>query len=167
MPRAEEGFVPLLPLLDRLVDGAGGDSQSEGPRTTRKVVRALKASVLRDRAWMLKARQGVDPLEAADPKRAAHPLQGTLARFGLPDITHLDLEQEPDRRILQRWIKEAVRAFEPRLSEVEVEVSSNQAATAPHRATFSVTAKLRVEPSPERLSFDGEVVWRTRELRLR
>lgn len=165
MPRAEEGFVPLLPLLDRLVDGGGGDSRAEGPRTSRKSVRALKASVLRDLAWMLNARQGVDPLEAADPKRAAHPLQGTLARFGLPDITHLDLQQEPDRRIMQRWIKEAVRAFEPRLSEVEV--SWNESPNAPGRTTFQVTGKLRVEPSPERLSFDGEVVWRTRELRLR
>lgn len=167
--QVERDLVPRLPLLDRLAlsDGAIQHVSSiRGGRIVRNDAR-LKASVLRDLAWLLNARESTDPELAAAHRNTEQlsPPRGTVVRFGLPDITNLDLQRDDEREALLRWIREAVQAFEPRLANVEV--SLVETASAPGRTTFRIEAQLRVEAEFERLSFDGEVVWRTRELRLR
>jgi type VI secretion system protein ImpF len=149
---------PRLSVLDRLLDDepdyAGPEEQTE----YHSGLGAFKRSVLRDLQWLLNARVGTRP-ETKDP------MQGTVARLGLPDITNLDLKNERQREILRRLIADAIARFEPRLDFVSVSVREGSGSQG--RTQFHVDARLRVEPEPTKLSFDATVVWKNRTVEVK
>jgi type VI secretion system protein ImpF len=111
-------------------------------------VRALEAAVLRDLEWLLNTRRIAEPAPDSYPET-----QRSVYHFGLPDITSLTGGTEVMRRRLVRQIDECIERFEPRLTAVRVspiEVEAGQR----RQLRFVIEAFLRMEPNPERVSFD-------------
>jgi type VI secretion system protein ImpF len=151
---------PRLSVLDRLLDD---DPETPGPETPDDYATGLsrlRASVLRDLQWLLNARTAGAPTRGASPDRDPDPLEGTVLRLGLPDITNLDLKNARARESLRRLIADVIERFEPRLDFVTVHVHEGDERLG--RTRFHVEGRLRVDPEPLKLSFDATVVWRNR-----
>ncbi|MBA4156456.1 MAG: type VI secretion system baseplate subunit TssE [Gemmatimonadetes bacterium] len=134
-------------VLDRLIDFEPKQS-ADASTTWAESVRQLKESVLRDLEWLLNTRR--TPETAPD---AYAEVKRSVFHYGLPDITSLSGESEVVRRRLIRQVEECIQLFEPRLtgvrvSPVEVEEESKR------RIRFIIEAILRMEPNPERVTFD-------------
>lgn len=146
MPGAQE-LRPLISLIDRLVDDA--PSNSAEPQMSRsEAVRVLKNSVKRDLEWLLNTRR-----IAFEPPESLKEVNRSLYVFGLPDLSSFSLAAEKERTRLLRVLQSAVRLFEPRLANVRV-VPVHTAEVGRSRLWFRIEALLRMDPAPERISFD-------------
>jgi type VI secretion system protein ImpF len=143
--RAKGGSSTLLPsLVDRLTDREP-HVIAEPLATQARSLRELKASLRRDLEWLLNTRRAAVELPA-----------GALARsvfaYGVPDLSGVTLSSERDRRSLLHTIEEAVACFEPRLSGVTATLLPVEGQSRTLR--FQIEGLLRLEPAPERVSFD-------------
>jgi type VI secretion system protein ImpF len=143
MPREEERPVQQS-VLDRLIS-----DDTDGSAITRsQSVRELKAAVRRDLEWLLNSRAIADP-----PAESLPELRASAYTYGLSDITSLSADDPKARARLRHMIEDAIRIFEPRLAGVQV----TEAATATRdlrQLRFSIQALLKMDPTPERVSFD-------------
>ena len=141
MPREEVRPVQQS-VLDRLV---GDDADAAVTRS--QSVRELKAAVRRDLEWLLNTRSVAVP-----PPETLQEVRASVYTYGLSDITSLSADDPKARARLRHMIEDAIRIFEPRLSGVQV----TEAATARdlRQLRFSIQALLKMDPSPERVSFD-------------
>ncbi|QDV32769.1 type VI secretion system baseplate subunit TssE [Tautonia plasticadhaerens] len=147
---------PLLPsVLDRLIDLEPGTTTEARPRASARL-EELKRSVRRDLEWLLNSRR----LLASPPPGAEHAPRSLLS-FGLPDFSHVSLENSEHREALRRTVEEAISRFEPRLMAVEVTMPEGDALRRGVR--FRIEGLLRVEPSPEPVSFDSTLRLPTRD----
>ena len=112
---------PRLSVLDRLIDDDPDYDGREEQQEYHTGLAALKRSVLRDLQWLLNSRLGIRPVIERGREKP-DPLRNTVARFGLPDITNLDLKNERERELLRRLIVDAIGRFEPRLDFVTVSI---------------------------------------------
>jgi type VI secretion system protein ImpF len=112
-------------------------------------VRRYRASVLRDLEWLLNTRRTIVPV--TDPRSET---ARSAFVFGLPDITSLSGDSEASQMQVLRNIEEAIRIFEPRLSEVRVSPVGNEEGTR-RQIRFVIEGILKMEPSPERVAFDS------------
>jgi type VI secretion system protein ImpF len=143
MPREEDRPVQES-VLDRLI----GDDEEISSITRQRSVRDLKAAVRRDLEWLLNTRAVAIP-----PPESLHEVRESVYNYGISDITSLSSDDPKSRLRLRNMIEEAIRIFEPRLTNVQVTESS--ASTRESRQLrFSIQAVLRMDPSPERISFD-------------
>jgi type VI secretion system protein ImpF len=108
----------------------------------------LKAAVRRDLEWLLNARRPAVEL----PSDAAE-IEKSVYWYGLPDLYSQNLSSQPDRTTLARIIQTAIVSFEPRLTSVKVSLAPVADAPLP-QLRFVIDALLRMEPTPERVSFD-------------
>ena len=100
-------------LLDRLVGGRPEAAGAEG-RAHRPA--GLYEAVRQDLERLLSTRRGTPPPERGGPAaRRVHD-------YGVQDFLHLSPRSEADRRQMAAAIARAVEAFEPRLTQVRVEV---------------------------------------------
>jgi type VI secretion system protein ImpF len=134
-------------ILERLIDEAPGAS-TDAPQRWGDAVAQKRASVQRDLEWLLNTRRIAEPAPADFPE-----LRASLYHFGLPDISSRSADSEDARRQLLQQIEETVRTFEPRLSSVRVSLRRG-GEEGPHRVRFVIEALLRMEPDPERITFD-------------
>jgi type VI secretion system protein ImpF len=143
MPKDEERPVQQS-VLDRLIQNP------DAPETfTRsQSVRELKVAVRRDLEWLLNTRS-----IAVKPPEVLTELIASVYTFGLPDITSLSADDARSRARLRRMIEESIAVFEPRLSGVEVTDSASTVRGA-RQMRFVIQAFLKMDPSPERVSFD-------------
>jgi type VI secretion system protein ImpF len=142
-----KGDGPItLSVLDRLIDADPKRSQ-ELPLNRAQSLREFKASVCRDLEWLFNSRQ---PLEAPQVSKT---LRNSLFCYGLPDITSLSVANIRDRKRLSQALEEAVRAFEPRILNPRVTLASTEVGKI-QRLRFIIEGLLRVDPSPEPVSFD-------------
>jgi type VI secretion system protein ImpF len=81
-------------------------------------------------------------------------LRASVYDFGLPDLSSHSHDSEATRKLLARQMEECINTFEPRLTAVQVMVRDAGTAETPHRIRFSVDALLKMEPNPERVTFD-------------
>ncbi len=134
-------------VLDRLV---GTDRRWDGNRPDgwTQSLDVVKRSLLRDLQWILNTRQISDP--AVEPHDE---LSASVFNFGLPDITALSADSSETPAKLRRIIEDAIEAFEPRLTNVRVTLSS-AAESKERKAQFLIEADLRVDPETERVQFD-------------
>ena len=146
MPRGKGDGPITLSVLDRLVDADPKRSQ-ELPLNRSQSLREFKASVCRDLEWLFNSRQ---PLEAPEVSKT---LRNSLFCYGLPDITSLSVSSMRDRKRLSQALEEAVRAFEPRILNPRVTLASTEVGKV-QRLRFIIEGLLRVDPSPEPISFD-------------
>jgi len=120
-----------------------------GPSASRaQSVRDLKAAVRRDLEWLLNTRSIAVP-----PREALHEVRASVYTYGLADITSISADDPKGRARLRSMIEQAIAAFEPRLSAAEVSEITSGSREA-RQIRFSIQAILRLDPSPERVSFD-------------
>lgn len=135
-----------LSLLDRLIDY--DPKRSEDPPVTRaQSLRELKAAVRRDLEWLLNTRR---PLDVP----VGEQLKDSLYTYGLPDIASLSVLSPRDRQRLTTTIEEAVVKFEPRIAGVKVSLVDTSGGEKLPNLRFVIEGQLRVDPSPEPVSFD-------------
>ena len=139
-----EGPVTVS-VLDRLIDDDPKRSEEAMP-TRAQSLRTLKAGLRRDLEWLLNTRQPVELPTGTE-------LQKSLYVYGLPDISSLGFSNLSDRERLTRAIEVAVARFEPRLANVRVNLTSVAGEKLP-QLRFTIEGMLRIDPSPEHVTFD-------------
>ena len=147
MARTEIERTVLPSLLDRLTDD-DPRTPADPPLSREESVRRFRDGVLRDVEWLLNTRapyEGV-PAELGEVRRSAY-------TYGLPDTTGLAIATAGGRGRLVRWVEDAIATHEPRLTDVRVELTQADQASAP-QVHFTLTALLRMDPSPEQVVFD-------------
>lgn len=146
---AEVDLVPSI--LDRLLDDAPENQQQEPPATRFQRVRQLKQAVARDLEALLNTRQ--ESLEDIPPEWTE--LRSSLLVYGLPDFTSLSLLNPDHKRYIRQALVQAIERFEPRLTQVRVEVEDPK--STDRGLHFHIEGLLQVRPAPELVSFDGVI----------
>jgi len=141
----------VLSVLDRLV-GADLDARGFRLRGREQAMASQRASVMRDLEWLLNTRR--TPEEAPDDFPET---QRSLYHYGIRDVTSLSGESMAVKRQLARDIREAIQAFEPRLSQVRITWldGKDEEGASRFELRFRIDALLTVEPDTERISFDA------------
>jgi type VI secretion system protein ImpF len=146
MPSIRGDTPVTLSVLDRLIDD--DLKQSEAIHLTRsQSLRKLRDAVRRDLEWLLNTRQPVEPAPESTE------LYDSLYMYGLPDITSLSVSNMRDRQRLTQAIQAAVAKFEPRIANPRVNLVTVGEDKVP-TLRFVIEGLLRVQPTPEHVSFD-------------
>jgi type VI secretion system protein ImpF len=146
----------LLPsLLDRLTAPSGtashADSESDRPRQLIQ----FRNQVMRDLEYLFNSRRALPDF----PLDRDH-LNRSLLTFGLPDFSDMGLVELLSDDV-KHAVAQAIRRFEPRLSEVQIEVDDKWQSS--HVLRFHVSALLNVEPEREPVTFDTLMALDTRK----
>ncbi len=134
-------------VLERLIDREPKVA-SDPSRDWAESVALKRASVKRDLEWLLNTRRTSEPAPTRFPE-----VRASVHHFGLPDLTSLSADSPETHQRLLREVEEAIRQFEPRLTQVRV-TARPQEGSERHRVRFLVEALLRLDPEPERITFD-------------
>lgn len=144
----------LLPsLLDRLTDNR--PSQKDESRDDRTgSLRSLRASVLRDLEWLMNTVN----LESAIDFEAHPELATTVLNYGLPGISGTFAEGR-DSSEIERLIKRAILAFEPRIMKNTLRVRLVPDAELENRSAvaFQIEGMMWGRPMPEALLLHTEL----------
>lgn len=135
-------------LLDRLIDREP-DMSGDRPMNRADSIRDYKQALQRDLEWLMNARRSEDP----DPGRTPE-LARSVYHFGLPDLTSLSRDSGDSLAKLALFVEQALALFEPRLANVKVSVAPQEEGVPLADVRIQVEAVLRLEPSPERITFD-------------
>ena len=146
MPRSHDDVQITPSVLDRLIDDEPKKSR-ESPLSRAASLRQLKRAVKRNLEWLLNTRYIEDEISPGLKEVA-----NSLADYGLPDFSHLSFKNPADIARLRNIIKNAITIFEPRLKDIEVTVEPRR--EGERHVRFRVSARLRVEPKPEPVTFD-------------
>jgi type VI secretion system protein ImpF len=157
-PSARDRLQPSL--LDRLTDL---EPHARHEARERRVIsaRALRDSVQRDIGWLLNA-SGLG--QGADAAKLPHVATSVL-NYGLPDLAGRDVSALT-AGTLERLIRDALWAFEPRLSRESVRVTAiddaksakgAKGAKGGHVIRFEIEADMWSQPYPERLFLRTEL----------
>ena len=137
-----------LSLLDRLVDLHPG---ADDPLAGRPVpLSEIKDSVARDLESLLNTRSNPSLLELESPL-----LRSSLLSFGIPDFSDRSLDNPAHRAQICQSIETAVSDHEPRLRQVQVELSTE--ASTDSRLHFTIRAILTVDFAREAVNFDAHL----------
>jgi type VI secretion system protein ImpF len=142
---AERSAQPSV--LDRLIDrdpGSSADPQVAWATS----VKELKDAVRRDLEWLLNTRRIVHTAPESFSE-----LTQSLYHYGLPDVSSLSADSPETEVRLMRQVEEAIKLFEPRLSNVRVSAAPTDE-KGPRQVRFLIDALLEMEPSPEQVVFD-------------
>jgi type VI secretion system protein ImpF len=135
-------------ILDRLTDESP-QVPGDPPVTREASVRAFRASVQRDVGWLLNTRRSIVPLPPGCPE-----LVRSVHEFGLPDTTSVPVGSKRGRENMIAMMQDAIERFEPRLASPRVRIIEVAQVHAP-QVRFTVEATLRMDPSPEAVTFDA------------
>lgn len=124
-------------VLDRLLDFEPG-AKHEPHAAHAESVRQYKRALWRDLEWLLNTRRAIKRVPPAHKE-----LQNSVAAYGLPDFSAADIDSSAEG--VRRAVEAAIRAFEPRLSDVSVVLAGARADA--HALVFRVEARLRIEPA--------------------
>ena len=135
-------------VLDRLTDD---DPRLAGdPHTTyAESLRQFKMSVQRDLEWLLNTRRTPTPASEEFEE-----LTNSLYNYGVPDITSLSRDSIDSRSWLRKQLEDALTIFEPRLTNVSIDVVEIEGEAHRRELRFVVEATLRMDPTPEQVVFD-------------
>jgi type VI secretion system protein ImpF len=147
MARTELEKVLQPSVLDRLIDEEP-TSASERPLTRSESLALLKRGVRRDLEWLLNTRRTIETAPEWLPEVAA-----SLYHYGLEDITSLSRESIEVQARLAKLLEQAIEAYEPRLANVKVTVVPDERSYL-GELRFVIDALLRLDPAPERITFD-------------
>ncbi|MFK2903672.1 type VI secretion system baseplate subunit TssE [Dyella ginsengisoli] len=140
-------------LLDRLTDDEPGKHDESRDK---RVITAnrLRECVTRDIAWLLNCvNLGADEALADYPEVAR-----SVLNFGIPDLTGTALAGV-DAATLQRQLRAALLAFEPRLTASTLRVTVNTDSTRMDRQSlvFNIESEMWAQPIPLKLYLKTEV----------
>jgi type VI secretion system protein ImpF len=126
-----------------------GPREPADPHISREEsARRFRQSVLRDLDWLLNTRR---TSILADAEGQLH---DSVYEFGLRDFSGMSTSTADWRQRLLDDVQDAIRRFEPRLANVNVELSDASANPATHQVRFVISATLLMDPSPEQVVFD-------------
>lgn len=160
MARSEPEGQVLPSVLDRLLDAeprVGRDreySWSEG-------VERFRQGLLRDLEWLLNTRRTMHPAGSLWPE-----VRDSVHNYGLPDITSMGGDDPGARQALLADVQEALRVFEPRLEATRVVFRADDEGKG-RQVRFTIEGLLKLDPSPERVSFDTVLEVGSGQFRLR
>lgn len=153
MPRQERSGLPTLSLVDRLSLEGSDLAEDVHDRTElekirrRDTIKRYKDSVKRDLEWLFNTRSTFDYRLEGYPQ-----VERSVYAYGLPDITSVNIGSVNDQRKLVEVMKESLRLFERRLSDVAIEfeplVGGNRS------LQFRISAILLMDPAPEEVCID-------------
>lgn len=131
-------------LLDRLADDEPEKKVESRDKRVLSLAK-LRKSVNRDLGWLL----NTGCLEAIlDLGDYPHVRQSVL-NFGIPDLTGTTASNT-DRSTLERYLREAILAFEPRILKKSLKVRA-KAAGEHNTIVFEIEGELWAQPLPENL----------------
>ena len=148
-----------ISVLDRLIDVEPQNS-AQTPLSRSQSVRLLKGAVRRDLEWLLNTRRIFD-----FPEDELKEVNRSAYVYGLPDVSMLTMATAGDRSKLTRQIVTAINQFEPRLANVRVVFVETEDA-AKQNVRLRIEAMLRMDPSPEPISFDTVIELKSGSCRL-
>jgi type VI secretion system protein ImpF len=146
MARTDNEIKVTPSVLDRLLDFEPQVSE-EAPKSRSKSLRELKQSVKRDLEWLLNAR-----IYTSEFDENLEEIKKSVLTCGLPDFTGISARNMEDLEGLSGSIEKAIRNFEPRFLNVEIElepINDNN-----RILNFKIEAFLDIEPTPEPIVFD-------------
>jgi type VI secretion system protein ImpF len=146
MARHEPEPNVTLSVLDRLLDN-NPETPADPPFTRSQSLRQLKTALKRDLEWLLNTRRTPEPVD--DPSRE---LYRSLFNYGLPDFSGISVNSPQDRQKLVWMMESAVAIFEPRIQGVTV--TMEQPTPNSRMVRFQIHGLLRIDPAPERVTFD-------------
>lgn len=146
MARTDNEIRVTPSVLDRLLDFEPQVSE-EAPKSRSKSLRELKQSVKRDLEWLLNAR-----IYASEFDENLEEIKKSVLTCGLPDFTGISARNMEDLEGLSGAIEKAIRNFEPRFLNVEIELEPIDNANS--ILNFKIEAFLDIEPTPEPIVFD-------------
>jgi len=137
-----------LPLLDRLLD-ADPDSPRDPPVSQSLAIEQLRLAVRRDLEALLNARRRRLPLPPGLAELPVSPVG-----YGIPDPTAGSFSEEELRAALAREIQATIARFEPRLTNVKVQLRKDEREAIDRVLRLRIEAILRTDPVPEHISFE-------------
>ncbi|MBK9169573.1 MAG: type VI secretion system baseplate subunit TssE [Bryobacterales bacterium] len=148
MPRPSNESEVTQSIFDRLIDHDPRNNAGDEYRTRAQSVRDLKNAVRRDLEWLLNSRRVAIP-----PDERLKEVNRSLYVYGLPDFTALSLSDPRDHNKLMRNLQSIIQIFEPRLLNPHI---ATMESSDSHSRTlrFRIEGLLRMDPSPEHVSFD-------------
>jgi type VI secretion system protein ImpF len=147
MVQDEAVRLPRLSLLDRLLDSEP-ERAHDSPATAKEIISRLRSAVRRDLEFLLNARR---PWRSVPDRLTA--LRTSPLQYGVPDFTAGGFEQSQERERLRAAIAEAIRKFEPRLTQVQVQLVGKEDLLQPV-LHLRIGAVLLMDPMPESIMFD-------------
>jgi len=153
VPAQNRSGLPTLSLVDRLSledsDLAEGvhDRAHLDKVHYRDTIRRYKDSVKRDLEWLFNTRRTFDQRLDRYPN-----VESSVYAYGLPDITSVNIGSVNDQRTLVDMMKESLRLFERRLTDVIIDfepvVGGNRS------LQFRISGVLMMDPAPEEVCID-------------
>ncbi|MHB8386813.1 MAG: type VI secretion system baseplate subunit TssE [Metallibacterium sp.] len=140
-------------LLDRLTDDEPGKSDESRERRVISATR-LRDCVTRDISWLLNCVNMDTDGELADYPE----VRRSVLNFGIPDLTGMAMSGV-DAGMLERQIREAILAFEPRLTANTLRVLVNIDSKRMDRQglIFNIDSEMWAQPIPLNLYLKTEV----------
>ena len=135
-------------IIDRLTDDEPRMA-GDGRITYAESLRQFKTGIQRDLEWLLNTRR--TPLPASEEFQE---LRNSLYHFGVPDITSMSRDSQDSRVQLRAQVDEALALFEPRLTNVQISMVEEEGEGYRRELRFVVEATLRLDPTPEQVTFD-------------
>lgn len=130
----------LLPsVFDRLADVSAGGLNSDKWYD----IKAMTDAIRRDLEDLLNTQQSIPHLGVDFPELAE-----SVVGFGVPDPTTFPLDTPSGRRRLATALMNVINTFEPRLSDVRIELGSASGEKL-RELKFRVVARLVVETAPQ------------------
>lgn len=140
-------------LLDRLADDEPAKAEESREKRVISASR-LRDCVARDISWLLNCvNLGIDE-ELADYPEVAR----SVLNFGIPDLTGVAVTGI-DAKVLQRKLREAILAFEPRLTPntLRVVVNADLKRMDRQSLSFNIESEMWAQPIPLNLYLKTEV----------
>lgn len=137
-----------LPLLDRLTDYDPKRSE-EAPLSRSEAMAELKTAVRRDLEWLLNTRRIHD-------KQLPERVSKSVLFYGLQEYSEVSEDKNQALHELAKRIELTLSTYEPRLADVRVRLAPHQDHAA-RRIALIIDGLLRVDPSPEQVSFDANL----------
>src|ERR1700675_3442837 len=147
MVRGQGDVTVTLSVFDPVIDWEP-KNQVEAPLSRAQSVRVMKNAVRRDLEWLLNSRS-----VAFEPDEALRELNRSLYVYGLPDFSSYAAASAADQAKLLREIMGAIKLFEPRLADVRI-IPVEVPGSGLKEFKLRIEALLRMDPSPEPVSFD-------------
>jgi type VI secretion system protein ImpF len=140
-------------LLDRLTD-MEPDKQQESRDKRVLSIRQLRASIIRDLAWLFNSGNLATTEDLDDYPHVAR----SVVNFGLPDlsgkaVSGIDVEE------LEEMVKQVIQDFEPRIlrNSLNITISTQDSEMSANALTFDIEGEMWAQPTPQRLFLRTEV----------
>jgi type VI secretion system protein ImpF len=112
-------------------------------------IERIKQQVRRDLEWLLNSRSVSRELPPG-----LSGLEQSIIRYGLPDLSSMNLANPKERERFQSVLAAAIRDFEPRLDRIEVRLNEQENSNGRPRLHYRIDAILKLDPTPLSVVFD-------------